>query len=123
MDDENSWKLASRFRGTHEVPAHFAVAFWRIVLDMLGNDSFIVRAHHLRFEEFRAQLLEQHRGSDTADRKLRGLVEKSSPVDPAVDIGIEQNEQFLIEIMRGFSFHFAVQASDVRCDRHYSGFA
>ena len=55
--------------------------------------------------ELRAELIEQHRGGHAADRVLGGLVEEAAAVERAVHVGVEQNEQFLVEIVSGLAFH------------------
>ena len=74
---------------------------------MLGLDPPIVRPHDLRLGELRAELVEQHRGGHAADGELRGLVEKAAAVEPAVDVGVEQDQQFLVEIVGGLAIHGA----------------
>ena len=71
----------------------------------------------LRLEELRAELIEQHRGGDAADRVLGGLVEKAAAVDRAVHVGVEQNQQFLVEVMGGLAFHSAFLLEPQPVDR------
>src|SRR6185437_14216621 len=42
----------------------------------------------------------------TANGVLCGLVEKAPPVDCAVHVRVEENEQFLIKIVCGLAFHY-----------------
>jgi hypothetical protein len=59
----------------------------------------------LRLDELRAQLIEQHGRGHAANGVPRGLVQEAAPVQGAVHVGVEQTEQFLIEVMSGFAFH------------------
>ena len=52
-----------------------------------------------------SQLLEQHRRRHTADGVLRGSIQKGATIDATVNVGIEQDEQILVEIVRGLAFH------------------
>ena len=59
----------------------------------------------LRLEELRTELIEQHHGGHAANGVLRGFIQKPAPIERAVDVRVEQNEQFLIEVMSGLAFH------------------
>ena len=72
---------------------------------MFGLDAPVVGLDDLRFGELRAELLEQHGGRDAADRVLGGLVEEPAAVERAVNVGVEENQQFLVEIVGGLPFH------------------
>ena len=74
---------------------------------MFGLDPPIVRTHDLRLGEPRAELLQQHGRGDAANRELRGLVEKAAAVERSVHVGIEEDEQFLVEIVGGLTNHGA----------------
>ena len=99
MDDEHARRLGRGAGWPREIATHGAVAVRRRILDVLLLDARIFRLDLLCGEELRAELLEQHHGCDTADGVLRRAVEKRTAVDSAVDVGIEQDEQVLIEVV------------------------
>jgi hypothetical protein len=68
-------------------------------------------------------LVEQHRGGDAADRELGGAIEKSAAVDPPVNIGVEQDEQFLVEVVRGLALHRSLSGRWGRVRRLTTGAA
>ena len=49
--------------------------------------------------------VEQHPGGHAADGELRRAIEKAAAIDGAVHVLVENQEQFLIEILRGLAFH------------------
>ena len=71
----------------------------------------------LRLEKLRTELIEQHRGGHAADGVLRRLIEEPTAVDRAVHVGVEKNQQFLIEIASGLSFHYAVSFRELATSR------
>ena len=104
--DEHARQLAAGLGRTHEV----AAASCRSPLgDAYSTCSAVIRAssgaHDLRFGELRTELVEQHRRGHAADRELRGLVEEAPAVECAVHVGVEENQQFLIEIVGGLALH------------------
>ena len=105
MNDQDGRQLARGLGRLREVAAHLAVALRRVVLDVLHLDARVFRLDDLRLEELRAELIEQHRRGHPPDRVLGGLVEKAAAVDRAVHVGVEQDEQLLVEIMSGLAFH------------------
>jgi hypothetical protein len=71
----------------------------------LRLDPRVLGLDHLRRHELRAELIEQHRGGHPAHRVLGGLIEKAAPVERAMHVGVEQNEQVLVEVVSGLAFH------------------
>ena len=72
---------------------------------VLGLDTLVVLGNLLSFGELGVQLIEKHRGSDAADGILLGLVQEPAPIDGAVHVRVEENEQILIELAGGLAFH------------------
>ena len=91
--------LTSGLGGLGQVTAHLAVALRRVEFDVLHLDARVLGLDDLRLDELRAELVEQHRGGDAADGILGGLVQEAAAVERAVDVGVEQDEQFLVEIV------------------------
>ena len=100
--------LPRGLRRLRQVPLHLAVALRRVVFERLHLQARVVGLDHLRFEKLRAELIEQHRGGDAADRILGRLVEKAPAIERAVHVGVEQRQQFLVEIMSRLPFHSAL---------------
>ena len=107
VDDEDGGQLALGLGRLRQVPAHLAVAGRRVVFHVLRLEARVLRLDDLRLRELRAELVEEHDRGHAADGKLGGLVEEAAPVQRAVDVGVEQNEQFLVEIVSRLALHRA----------------
>jgi hypothetical protein len=59
----------------------------------------------LRRGERRTERVQQHACRDAANRELCRAVEESAAIDAAVDVLVEEIQQFLIEIAGCFAFH------------------
>jgi hypothetical protein len=105
VNDEDGRELARGLGRLRQVAAHLAVPLRGVVFDVTHLDARVFRLDDLGLEEFRAELIEQHRGSHAADGVFGGLIEKTAPIERPVDVGVEQREHFLVEIMSGLLRH------------------
>ena len=105
VDDEDRRQLARGLCRLRQVTAHLSVTLRRLVFDALHLDARIFGLDGLRFEKLRAELIEQNRSGDAADGVLGRFIEKPAAIDRAVNVGVEENEQFLVEIMSSLTFH------------------
>jgi hypothetical protein len=99
VNDQDARKRTRGAGWSDEVPSAAAVTVRRVELDILLLNSGILRSYDLCLAEFRAQLIQQHRGGDPAHGEHGGPVQKGPATDVAVDIGVEQNQEFLVEIV------------------------
>ena len=105
VDDQHRRQLAGGIRGTREIAARLAGPLRRIELEVFGLQPLVVLRHDLRLGEPGVQGIEQHGGGHAADRELRGAIEKAAAVDVAVHVGVEQDQQVLVEVFCGLAFH------------------
>ncbi len=103
-----------RVGGTREVPAHRPRPVRRGILQIFLHDARVVGRDLLRLGELGAQLVEQHGRRDAADGELLGPVEEGAAIDPPVDVGVEEDEQFLVEVVRGLAFHGCISGGGLR---------
>jgi hypothetical protein len=106
VDDEDAGQPACRVRRPDEVAEHGAATLSRLILQALGVNPGIGRRDLLRLGELRAQHVEQHAGRDAAHGELAGAVEKPAPVHVPVHVGVEEDQEFRIEVVCGLAFHW-----------------
>ena len=113
VDDDDAGPGARAFRRTREIAAHLSRSLRRWIVQVSGVDARIVLLHLLGERVVRAQTL-QHRGCrESADGVSGRPVEELAPREHAVDVAVEELQDFLGEITRLSAFH-RVPPSPVR---------
>src|SRR5207247_7492441 len=103
--DKNALQLALRGDRTHQIATRLFRTLRRWILEVYALQSPVVLGYLLGFRELGIQGVQQRRRGQSADGKPGGAIEEAATVDPAMNVLVEEVQEFLVEITRLLAVH------------------
>src|SRR5438034_2172929 len=105
VHDENARQLAFRGDRTHQVSTRLFRSLRRWILEVFALQTPVVLGYLLGLRELGIQRVQQRRRGQSADGKPCGAIEEAATVDRAMNVLIEEVQEFLVEITRLLAVH------------------
>ena len=105
MDDEDARQAGRTLARQRQVTAHLSISLQRIVFDRARRQPLVIPRNLLGLRESGIQRVEEHGRGHAADRESRRPLEKSTAIDQAMDVLVEQPQHFGIEIGCSLALH------------------